>query len=314
MSSSWRHWFVPHTSNRFRARFLHPDGLFLVGILIIVLHVGLGFLIRRGILSSVLGYSSDITQAKVLSATNEQRVQAGLKPLTVNSKLTAAAQAKANDMLAHQYWSHTSPTGKSPWSFVKGSGYSYGVAGENLARNFADTPGMVNAWLGSATHRENLLSNKYTETGIAVLNGTLQGVETTLVVQMFATPKKAPVAEIPPSPVAAPAPEVGKAPLPEEIPKPEVPEEILTTQADETANAPVLGDQSSFSLPELTPHMITRFLLSIVVAFLIALLAHDSLEAKGKKRRLYGKNLAHIFLLFAVATTLFVMEKTGVLL
>jgi hypothetical protein len=57
-----------------------------------------------------------------------------------------------------------------------------------VAKDFYDTQGRMDAWIGSPTHNANLVSDKYQEIGIGVVNGTLNGYKTTLVVQHFGTP------------------------------------------------------------------------------------------------------------------------------
>ena len=64
-------------------------------------------------------------------------------------------------MIAKNYWAHNAPDGASPWSFFKNVGYRYLYAGENLARDFGDSASVVNAWMNSPTHRDNLLSGRY---------------------------------------------------------------------------------------------------------------------------------------------------------
>lgn len=135
----------------------------------------------------VLGYASLIPTQAIVELTNTERLKAGLNVLKVNPKLTAAAQAKAADMFLKNYWAHNAPDGTEPWNFILNSGYSYLHAGENLARDFNSAPRVVEAWLKSPSHRANLLSSKYDEIGIAVADGKISGVETTLVVQMFGT-------------------------------------------------------------------------------------------------------------------------------
>jgi hypothetical protein len=140
-------------------------------------------------LGNILGYASDISVSEVIRLTNQERAKSGLTQLQINSELSNAAAGKARDMFEKQYWSHTSPSGTEPWDFITGAGYSYRVAGENLARDFSNTSSMVQAWMTSPTHRDNIMHPRYQEIGIAVVNGSLDGVETTLVVQMFGAPK-----------------------------------------------------------------------------------------------------------------------------
>jgi uncharacterized protein YkwD len=80
--------------------------------------------------------SAAITQESVLALTNQSRKEYGAKALRYNQVLERAAQDKANDMLAKQYFAHNAPDGKTPWDFIKKQGYQYLSAGENLAVHF----------------------------------------------------------------------------------------------------------------------------------------------------------------------------------
>ncbi|PJA55702.1 hypothetical protein CO165_02145, partial [Candidatus Roizmanbacteria bacterium CG_4_9_14_3_um_filter_33_18] len=138
--------------------------------------------------NNVLGFATDISVDKLYQLTNEQRQNNGLSPLSLNSALTLAAQRKAENMFSENYWSHYSLDGKTPWDFILGAGYQYEYAGENLAKNFLFSNGVVDAWMNSTTHRDNLLKKEYTEVGYAIVNGVLNGEQTTLVVQEFGKP------------------------------------------------------------------------------------------------------------------------------
>lgn len=294
MTSLLRHWFLPHAGNKHRAKILHPDGLVVIALLLILIHVFIALALRTGPLKKILGYSSDITTDKVLNSINAQRAGAGLKPLSNNAKLAQAAQLKAQDMLAKQYWSHNSPDGKQPWNFMKQAGYRYEVAGENLARNFSHTDGMVTAWLNSSTHRANILSDKYSETGIAVVNGTFGSTETTLVVQMFGSPSKPAIVQaVPPQPT------------PE---KAQVTEVALAQPEVSSALAPgpaaVLGDEVQTFQPLFSPLDLYRWASTALLGMLIAVLIHDMIGNPAKKRSFFGKNIAHVVMLFAAITTL----------
>lgn len=136
----------------------------------------------------VLGYAaSRISPDEIIHLTDLERQNQGLLPLKYNSQLSQAAAQKAADMFAKDYWAHVSPSGTQPWYFITQSNYSYRYAGENLARDFSDPQAVIKAWLASPSHRENLLSDKYQDIGVAVVDGKLGGQETTLVVQMFGT-------------------------------------------------------------------------------------------------------------------------------
>ena len=104
-----------------------------------------------------------------------------------DSVLDKAAQEKGADMMARNYWAHNAPDGTTPWHFFNEVGYSYRYAGENLARDFTQSEDIVDAWIASSSHRENLLSQRYEDIGVAVVEGNLKGINTILVVQMFGT-------------------------------------------------------------------------------------------------------------------------------
>jgi uncharacterized protein YkwD len=107
--------------------------------------------------------------------------------LSLNDELTAAAQAKAADMVAKGYWDHFRPSDhKAPWDFISEAGYTYRVAGENLARGFHTPAGITKAWVASPTHLANLISPKYDEVGYAsVLSTEADGSQVILTVEMF---------------------------------------------------------------------------------------------------------------------------------
>lgn len=123
----------------------------------------------------------------LVSMTNSARSENGLGTLSTNAALTSAAYAKAQDILAQDYFAHNSPDGRTPWDFINASGYTYAYAGENLGIGYSDASELFTAWMNSSTHRENILNANYREIGIAVITGEYQGVETIVVVQEFGT-------------------------------------------------------------------------------------------------------------------------------
>ena len=175
--------FAPHKHNNHKAKILWPRSIvILIGLFI----MGRSFIdMTIGIKPGVLGYASQISPAKIIELTNKERLNAGDTTLKENPELDAAALAKVTDMFEHNYWAHVSPTGTEPWYFITQSGYKYQHAGENLARDFSNPTDIVAAWMASPTHRQNLLDDRYRDIGVAVMDGYLNGVETTLVVQMF---------------------------------------------------------------------------------------------------------------------------------
>jgi uncharacterized protein YkwD len=107
----------------------------------------------------------------IVTLTNESRLRKHLDPLTVNRKLTAAANRKLDDMIQRAYFEHRSPDGRQPWDFVRAAGYCYRYAGENLAMGYHDAQAQQQGWMDSRHHRENILNEHYTEIGVAARNG-----------------------------------------------------------------------------------------------------------------------------------------------
>ncbi|MEK9173835.1 MAG: CAP domain-containing protein [Patescibacteria group bacterium] len=138
--------------------------------------------------------ASSVTSGALLRLANDSRKQAGLPELKQNDQLKQAAEAKAKDMFKNDYFAHTSPKGVTPWHWIKQTGYQYGFAGENLAINYESAESQHKAWMKSPTHRANILSDKYQEIGVAVVSGKIDGKEAQVTVQVFASPKVAPVA------------------------------------------------------------------------------------------------------------------------
>lgn len=95
---------------------------------------------------------------------------------------------KVRDMFEQQYWAHVAPNGSTPWSWFSKAGYDYAFAGENLAKNFTTTGAAMTAWMASPAHRDNILNTNYTDVGFAVMDGVLNGRNTTLVVALYAQP------------------------------------------------------------------------------------------------------------------------------
>lgn len=119
---------------------------------------------------SVLGYATDVSPQVLLAETNGYRVSNHESALQINKQLTTAAQAKANDMAKRGYWSHVTPDGKQPWTFVTDAGYQYEAAGENLAYGFVSSDQVMTAWMDSPEHRANILDADYQDVGFATAN------------------------------------------------------------------------------------------------------------------------------------------------
>lgn len=107
-------------------------------------------------------------EAAIVSAMNRERVAHGLTPLDVNVRLEAAADDRIADMFEKRYFSHVSPDGIQPWSWVDERGYSYREVGENLALGYPSADSIVDGWMHSPGHRANVLGAHFREVGVAV--------------------------------------------------------------------------------------------------------------------------------------------------
>ncbi|OIP98997.1 hypothetical protein AUK40_00985 [Candidatus Wirthbacteria bacterium CG2_30_54_11] len=141
------------------------------------------------ILWMVLGQCSAalaaIDRGALLTLHNQARTAAGLSELSLSDPLTTAAQNKTNDMLADQYFAHTSPDGITPWNWIRGAGYVYDGAGENLAIDYFSTAAVFDAWMNSPGHRANILNGAFAEVGFGVAEGEFEGRQTTLITVTF---------------------------------------------------------------------------------------------------------------------------------
>jgi uncharacterized protein YkwD len=108
---------------------------------------------------------------------NRERTDHGERPLVVNEKLELAAQGHSENMVLDDYFSHYGPDGATPSDRMREAGYLYSSRigfeiGENIAWGtlYLATPkAIVQAWMESPGHRENILNGHYRETAIGVV-------------------------------------------------------------------------------------------------------------------------------------------------
>jgi uncharacterized protein YkwD len=130
----------------------------------------------------------DTTETNVLvQATlcllNRQRSRHDLRPLHLNTSLTAAAQAHSREMVARGYFDHVTPSGTTPAARVGATGYLAGTRAWTIGENIMwgtlaqDTPAAaVEAWMHSPDHRENILYGAFCDIGIGVAVGDPLGI------------------------------------------------------------------------------------------------------------------------------------------
>lgn len=269
---------IPHSRNNFRAKVIQPSGLLFIVLIFLILYIAH----VPTHVSKILGYTADRLPAeKIIEITNSKREANGLPPLRVDQSLTEAAKNKGIDMLNNDYWAHVSPSGTTPWYFFDGVKYEYRYAGENLARDFDSPENVVNAWMDSPTHKKNLLSEKYDEIGIAVVEGELDGRATTLVVQFFG---------------ARPG------------------SYLARSTSIESGENTVQSPQSLTKSYSVSEFKLQRGLALFVVGILLLVFLLDALFMWNKKIiRISGRTLAHLSFLASIGLILFMVNQGDIL-
>ena len=118
-------------------------------------------------------FGADITKETVIEQMNVRRLSRGLPPLREDARLSLAAEDRMRDMEDNNYWAHTSPDGRSPFEWLMPRGYDFWFAGENLAAGFETAEILVDGWMESQGHRDNIMSAIYQDCGIAIIDGAI---------------------------------------------------------------------------------------------------------------------------------------------
>ncbi len=301
IAAKLRHLFTPHHTNNFRSKLLHNSGIFAIIGVLVVSNILLRMLDSTPL--HILGFTSSVTIDEVVRATNEKRVAAGLKPLVYNEKLADAARRKAANMFSENYWSHTSPSGKTPWTWFNDAGYKYIYAGENLAKDFGSTDRMMEAWMASPTHKDNIVSPKYSEIGLAVVPGSIGGQDTVLVVQLFGTQNGGSVPTVKTATTTGAPQNIAPSPAPVEV------AQIQEVKGQETAlpvaapSSPAPSTSAKYNMFNLKKivNLVTTLL------FIITLIIDLVIAESQKLSRRVGNNWAHvIFINFILLATVIV--------
>lgn len=300
-----QYFLTPHHTNNHRPKALHPQLFIFYITLFLFLQVSLSNL--RLLLPNVLGLATDINAERLVNLTNQKRAERGLAPLKLDPQLSQAAAGKAQDMFTKDYWAHNSPGGLTPWVFIKDAKYSYLYAGENLAKNFANSEGVVDAWMASPSHRANLLKPEYKDIGFAVVNGRLGSEETTLVVQMFGTKQAMEIAAKQGSSLNTPA--IPLTPSPAKILAPTQNAEIASSTKERVV--PVI--LASTNRPVFDIFSLTKAFSLALTGFLVFILMLDALLVWRRKTvRIAGHNFAHIFFLLSIVGVIW-LSRPGII-
>ena len=120
-------------------------------------------------------FTNEITVENVIALMNDYRTDHGVAPLRADAQLMKAANDRMRHMEEESYWSHDSPDGVTPFVWLKVRDYDFQYAGENLATGFETARLLVESWMESPGHRDNILSTDFDDCGIAIIDGSTQG-------------------------------------------------------------------------------------------------------------------------------------------
>ncbi len=111
-------------------------------------------------------------RSEVLRLVNDERRRSGLQALAKNDTLEAQAVQYACELIQYDFFDHVNPqTGSHLRDRTAEFGYDYWVIGENLAAGQRSPVEVVQAWVDSPCHRENIMNPAFTELGIGVRVG-----------------------------------------------------------------------------------------------------------------------------------------------
>lgn len=303
-----KHLLTPQYTNNQRAKLLHNSSLFLIVCLLLISSFAIGIIKTNS--HSVLGLTANISAQDLLTLTNQARQANGLGPLALNNQLAQAAAGKAEDMFTNNYWAHISPSGVTPWDFIRGAGYNYQYAGENLARGYGSANDAMNAWMASPEHRANILSSNYTDVGFAVAEGNLTGdTGTVLIVEEFGKPVSTQQTVNVPVIQQAAAQTVQAEASPTAIPTPTyVPKPSIT--AKPTSYPQMLAGVTEKPLidsKKATQTIGIALLILLIIIFILDMM----LMGRRKVMRIVGHNLDHI-IFFATIILIAILLGQGV--
>lgn len=309
MMQFFRHFFTPHHTNNQRAKLLHNSSIFLVVCLLFLGSFAISF--TKSHYQNVLGVSASISSQDLLNLTNQQRAAAGLAPLSLNDQLAQAAAGKAEDMFTNNYWAHISPNGTTPWGFIRGAGYNYTYAGENLARGYTSASDVMNAWMASPEHRANILSSHYSDVGFAVAEGNLTGDSgTVLVVEEFGSRVTVPQQAVPlvqqaaaaGQPTSAPIPTITTAPVASTTPIPKLTPTPKPQVLTQVTTKPFIDSKKATQAVGI----------ALLIIFIALLLLDMLIVGRRKLIRIVGHNLDHI-IFFVTIIIIAIMLGQGVI-
>ena len=110
-------------------------------------------------------------ELELMTLINQLRQNYGLAPLRTDIALVNAARRHSLDMAQTNFFSHIGSDGSSPWDRIREAGYNLGYGGENIAAGYPTPAGVLNGWLNSPGHRDNMLSPGFCDLGVGYAYG-----------------------------------------------------------------------------------------------------------------------------------------------
>ncbi|KUF88238.1 hypothetical protein AM588_10001748 [Phytophthora nicotianae] len=103
----------------------------------------------------------------MLTAVNAARAKQGVPALCMNKKLQAAAQRHSDDMAKNNYMAHDGADGSTMSQRITEAGYEWDGCAENVAAGQEEVDSVMQGWLDSPGHYENIMNRDYTMFGTA---------------------------------------------------------------------------------------------------------------------------------------------------
>ncbi len=123
-------------------------------------------------------------EAEILKLINKVRADHGLSQLQIVQSLTDIARTRCSDMVSRGYFSHYTPEGTTFFNIMRNAGIGWANAGENLGNatpaSYGSPSAFINAWMNSASHRDNMLRGHYRLIGVGIVDGGGRRVITTI--------------------------------------------------------------------------------------------------------------------------------------
>ena len=129
-------------------------------------------------------FDQEFAENETLRQINDIRQERGLDPLEPNEALRVASREHSRDMLERSYFSHESPDGTTPHERIMVYDSSCRATGENLFLTYWDRPlegderiesneqlaeALVEGWMDSEGHRENILRDMWSSSGVGIV-------------------------------------------------------------------------------------------------------------------------------------------------